>query len=36
VIPPTETIPPTVPDGVGVLKLRVRHGVAEVVKLVEP
>jgi len=25
-----------VPDGVGVLKLRVRRGVAEVVKLVEP
>jgi hypothetical protein len=25
-----------VPDGVGVLKLRARHGVVEVVKLVEP
>ena len=36
VIPPTETPPPAVPDGVGVLELRVRHGVAEVVKLVEP
>jgi hypothetical protein len=35
VIPPTETTPPTVPDGVGVLKLRIRHRVAEVVKLSE-
>jgi hypothetical protein len=34
-IPPTETPPPTVSDRVGV-QLRVRHGVAEVVKLVEP
>ena len=36
VIPPTETPPPSIPDGVGVLQLRVRHGVAEVVKLIEP